>query len=53
VDILVVYTTVAYALVNSQRSLPIGSRLNSDLAALAAVARDPGPSGGRPGDADD
>jgi hypothetical protein len=27
VDILVVYTTVVYALVNSQRSLPIGSGL--------------------------
>lgn len=50
--IMVVYTTVAYAFINNEKSLAIGGGLNSDLAALSAIARGPGPSDGRPGDAD-
>ena len=49
---VVVYTTVAYATIKNERSLPICSGLNSDLSALSADARGAGPSDGGLGDAD-
>ena len=50
---IVVYTTVAYATIKDERSFPIRSGLNSDFSAVSAIPRGPGPSDGRPGDADD
>jgi len=49
---IVVYTTVAYATIKDERSFPIRSGLNSDFSAVSAIPRGPGPSDGRPGDAD-
>ena len=43
---VVVYTTVAYATIKNECSLPICSGHNSDLSALSADARGAGPSDG-------
>ena len=47
---VVVYTTVVYAFIENEKSIPINSGLDSDLSALSAIA--PSPGDGRPRDAD-